>query len=56
MSVDLTKAIANPVIEPVKLDNRIQKAMKKHYSGGFISDVKRTAGTALIILEHKLGG
>ena len=28
MAVDLTKAIENPVIEPVKLDRRIQKAMK----------------------------
>lgn len=56
MSVDLAKAIENPVIEPVKLDNRIQKAMKKHYSGGLVSDIKRTAGTAFIIIKHKLGG
>ncbi len=54
MAVDLTKAIENPVIEPVKLDRRIQKAMKKHYSGGFVSDVKRTAGTALILIKHRL--
>lgn len=54
MSVELDKAIANPIIEPVKLDGRIQKAMKRHYSGGAASDIKRLAGTAGIIIKHKL--
>lgn len=56
MSVDLSKAIADPVIEPVKLDMRIQRTLKKHYSGGVVSDIKRSVGAAGIIIKQKFGG
>lgn len=56
MAVNLDMAIANPVIEPVKLDSRIQKTMKRHYSGGAVSDIKRFAATAGILIKYKLGG
>lgn len=54
MKVDLNKAIAEPEIKTVTLNKEIQKIFKKHYSGGFISDCKRTFGTALIVIKENL--
>ncbi len=56
MYVDLTKAIENPLIEDVKPDKRIQKIMKKHYSYGFVSDMKKLMFTALIVIKERLKG
>lgn len=56
MYVDLTKSIADPVIEDVKPDKRIQKIMKKHYSYGFISDIKKLIFTAFIVIKERLKG
>ena len=56
MYVDLSKAIENPVIEDVKLDKRIQKIMKKHYSYGFISDMKKLIFTVFIVIKERLKG
>ncbi len=56
MRVDLSKAIENPVFCDVEVDRRIQKIMKKHYSYGIISDLKRFAATALIVIKEKLKG
>jgi hypothetical protein len=56
MYVDLTKSIADPVIEDVKPDNRIQKIMKKHYSYGFVSDMKKLLFTILIVIKERLKG
>ena len=56
MKVDPTKAISNPVIEAVDIDPRIQKAMKKHYSYGIISEAKRFAATAMIVLKENIKG
>ena len=53
LTVDLTKAIAEPKIEFIPPDERIQKAMKKFYSGGLISDVKRKIATKAIIFREK---
>lgn len=54
MQVDLNKAIANPIIHPVAFNKKIQKIMKKHYSGGLISDAKRTLGTCVIVIKELL--
>ena len=32
----------------------IQKIMKKHYSGGIWSDLKRSGATAVIVLKERL--
>lgn len=50
---DLYKAIPDPRIEAVELDERIQKQMKKFYSDGFISDIKRAVATKAIILKER---
>lgn len=54
MTVDLKKAIKNPVIEDVQINDDIQKAMKKHYSFGVISDIKKFAATSVIVLKGLL--
>lgn len=56
MAVDLNKAIKDPSILDVELNNRIQKTMKKHYSYGFISDIKKFIATTLIVLKCNLKG
>ena len=53
MDVDLSKAIPNSKIEKVPFDNEIQKSLKKHYSGGIISDIKRYLATKYIVLKEK---
>lgn len=53
MKVDITKAIAEPKIEFVAPDKRIEKAMKKHYSGGRISDLKRFVAIEYIRFKEK---
>ncbi len=54
MRVDLSKAIENPVLTDVEIDRRIQKIMKKHYSYGFVSEVKKFIATALIVIKERL--
>lgn len=56
MSVDLTKAIKEPRITDVEFNNKIQKTMKKHYSYGFVSDIKKFVATALIVVKCRLKG
>ncbi len=56
MRVDLSKAIAEPRLENLSIDNRIQKIMKKHYSYGFISDMKKLLFTVLIVIKERLKG
>lgn len=56
MAVDLGKAIADPKIEFIAPDSEIMKTMKKHYSGGFVSDIKRAAGTELAAIKYRLKG
>lgn len=56
MRVDISKAIKNPVLTDVEIRNDIQKIMKKHYSYGAVSDIKRFAATAAIVLKEKLKG
>ena len=53
MRVDLTKAIKEPKFEKVRVDKRIQKIFKKHYSGGFVSDIKRYLATKYIVFKKK---
>lgn len=50
---DLSKSIKSPHIEFVLPDKKIQKTMKKFYSGGLISNVKRTIATKAIIIRGK---
>lgn len=56
MSVNLSKAIAEPVFEDLILDERIQKDMKKHYSYGVVSDVKKFLYTCYIVIKERLKG
>ena len=54
MRVDLSKAIESPVFADVEIDKKIQKAMKKHYSYGFVSDTKKLIATILIVIKERL--
>lgn len=56
MRVDLSKAIPDPVLTDVEIDGRIQKIMKKHYSYGFVSEIKKFIATALIVAKERLKG
>ncbi len=56
MSVDLSKAIKEPVLVNIELDRRIQKKMKKHYSYGVVSDIKKLIATTLIVVKENLKG
>ena len=54
MAVDLSKAIENPKIEFVPQDPTLIRRFKKHYSGGFVSDVKRAVAASLIVVKENL--
>ena len=54
MRVDLSKAIENPTFYDVSIDKRIQKIMKKHYSYGFISEIKKFIATVIIVIKERL--
>ena len=56
MRVDLSKAIENPVLTDVEIDSRIQKILKKHYSYGFVSEMKKLIATVLIVIKERLKG
>lgn len=56
MRVDLSKAIENPVLTDIEIDKRIQKILKKHYSYGIVSEMKKFIATALILIKEKLKG
>ncbi len=56
MRVDLTKSISNPVLTDVKINGDIQKIMKKHYSYGAVSELKRFVATAAIVTKEKIKG
>ncbi len=56
MRVDLSKAIENPTFTDVEIDERIQKILKKHYSYGFVSEVKKFIATVLIVIKERLKG
>lgn len=56
MRVDLSKAVANPVFADVEVDRRIQKILKKHYSYGFVSELKKFIATVLIVIKERLKG
>lgn len=52
-AVELSKALSEPVIRFISPDERIQKRMKKFYSDGFFSDIKRAVATRAIILKER---
>ena len=54
MRVDLSKAIENPLLTDVDIDRRIQKIMKKHYSYGLVSEIKKFVATVLIVIKERL--
>ncbi len=56
MKVDLSKAIKDPRLENVELDKRIQKIMKKHYSFGVVSELKKFVATVFIVIKEVLKG
>lgn len=49
--VDISKAVENPCIREVELNNSIQKILKKFYSGSLVSRVKRAAATIIIVIR-----
>jgi hypothetical protein len=53
MAVDLSRAVADPIPVPVTADPAVQKIMKKHYSDGFVSTVKRRLATAWYVHKGK---
>lgn len=53
MAVDISKAILEPKIQFILPDKRIEIIMKKHYSGGIISDIKRKVAALLIIVKER---
>lgn len=54
MRVDLSKAIEKPKLTEPEYDSEIQRVMKKHYSAGIVSDIKRFVATAGIVLKERL--
>ena len=54
MRVDLSKAIENPVLTDVDIDKRIQKILKKHYSYGLVSEIKKFIATVIIVIKERL--
>ena len=54
MRVDLSKAIENPMLTDIEIDKRIQKIMKKHYSYGFVSEIKKFIATVIIVIKERL--
>lgn len=56
MMVDMSKAIESPTLILPEMNEEIQKIMKKHYSGGVVSDIKRAVGTAAIICKENIAG
>ncbi len=54
MTVDLARAIADPVIEFVAPDKEISKRLRKHYSGGLLSELRRAGATALICVRGRM--
>ncbi len=56
MRVDLSKAIVNPVLTDVNIDGRIQKILKKHYSFGLVSEIKKLVATVFIVIKERFKG
>lgn len=54
MAVDISKAIAKPHLLETEMRPELQRIMKKHYSGGLFSDIKRAVGTATIVVKENL--
>ena len=54
MRVDLSKSIENPIFCDVSIDKRIQKIMKKHYSYGLVSEIKKFIATVIIVIKERL--
>ncbi len=54
MRVDLSKSIETPSLCEIEIDKRIQKIMKKHYSYGLVSEIKKFIATALIVIKERL--
>lgn len=54
MRVDLSKAIVKPQLPHLEYQPGIQKVMKKHYSAGMVSDIKRFAATTMIVLKERM--
>lgn len=53
MRVDLSKVIESPRLTEPSVNPEIQRIMKKHYSAGIVSDIKRTIATVAIVLKER---
>lgn len=54
IKVDISKAIKDPIIEKVAPDEKIQKALKRFYSAGYLSELKRFLYTGAIVAKNKI--
>ncbi len=54
MAVDLSKVITDPEIRFIAPDPQVEKQLKKHYSGGTVSDLKRFAAAKAIVFKESL--
>ena len=54
MEVDLARAIPDAKIEFIPRDPRIGRLLRRHYSGGMLSDIKRSAATGLLTVKGRL--
>ena len=54
MAVDLSKALKTHTVEFIPPQKEIGRRMRKHYSGGLVSDIKRFAATKLIVWKGRL--
>ncbi len=54
MRVDLSQAIQDPAPVPARIDDRIQRIMRRFYSDGLLSDCKRALATGAILAKERL--
>ena len=53
MRVELSAAIPEPVLVPARVEEKIQRAMRRFYSDGPISDCKRALATFAILTKER---
>ena len=53
MQVDISKALREVHLVEPYIDTKIQQAMKRHYSGGMLSDIKRAVATKAVVLWNR---
>lgn len=54
MHVDLSMTINDPVLVSARIDDRIQRIMRRFYSDGLLSDCKRAFATCAILAKERI--